>query len=180
MSTSTKNQAGFTLIEMLIVVVILGVLSTLAIHGYSKWIGRARRSEAVAMLAEISAKEQIYLNQFAAYHPLRNDGKNPPDVPSPDELAFYAEGGGPAKATFWRGEGCNFCGGTGYLDRIGVYELLTMTDEIRQLLLERPSARQLREAATRDGMSTLREEGIRLVTEDVTTVAEVMRAIYVL
>src|SRR5438067_1224697 len=47
-----------------------------------------------------------------------------PYIPTPEELAFFEESDGGAKTVFFRGEGCNFCAGTGYQERIGVYELL--------------------------------------------------------
>jgi type IV pilus assembly protein PilE len=80
---------GFTLVELMIVVVILGILAAIATTGYRMWIGRARSGEAVAMLAEMSSKEQSYKLEFATYLPLRADNK--PDLPSADEAAaaFY-------------------------------------------------------------------------------------------
>jgi prepilin-type N-terminal cleavage/methylation domain-containing protein len=86
---SVRPAQGFTLVELMIVVVIIGVLAAIATVGYRKWIGRARSGEAVAMLAEMSSKEQSYKLEFAAYLPLRADNK--PDLPSPDEVetAFY-------------------------------------------------------------------------------------------
>jgi prepilin-type N-terminal cleavage/methylation domain-containing protein len=82
---------GFTLVELMIVVVILGILAALAMTGWKKWVGRARSVEAMSMLAEMSAKEQLYKLEFAAYLPLRADNK--PDLPSPDEAAaaFYPQ-----------------------------------------------------------------------------------------
>jgi prepilin-type N-terminal cleavage/methylation domain-containing protein len=59
-----------TLIELMIVVVILGILASLGMVGYRRYLGRARSTEAVAMLAEITAKEQIYFTEFASYLPL--------------------------------------------------------------------------------------------------------------
>lgn len=91
-------DAGFSLVELIVVVVIIGILATLASYGYSKWIGRARRAEAVALLAEMSAKEQVYLMEFGAYLPLRAD--NQPDINevaaawypiSPDNPAFESK-----------------------------------------------------------------------------------------
>jgi prepilin-type N-terminal cleavage/methylation domain-containing protein len=80
---------GFTLVELMIVVVILGVLAAIGTVGYRKWIARARSGEAVAMLAEMSSKEQSYKLEFATYLPLRAD--NNTALPSPDEVdtAFY-------------------------------------------------------------------------------------------
>ena len=88
-SRSVRSVRGFTLVELMIVVVIIGVLAALGTMGYRKWIGRARSGEAIAMLAEMSSKEQSYKLEFAAYLPLRADNK--PDLPSPDEVetAFY-------------------------------------------------------------------------------------------
>jgi prepilin-type N-terminal cleavage/methylation domain-containing protein len=83
------NRSGFTLVELMIVVVIIGVLAAIGTIGYRKWIGRARSGEAVAMLAEMSSKEQSYKLEFATYLPLRAD--NNATLPSADEVAaaFY-------------------------------------------------------------------------------------------
>ena len=98
---------------------------------------------------------------------------------SAEERAFYEQAGGPEKTRFWVGAGCNFCAHTGYVDRVGVYELLRVTEEMRELLVApHPSHDDMRRLAVEQGMRSLRDEGIRLVTEDVTTVAEVVRTIY--
>lgn len=100
--------------------------------------------------------------------------------PTPEELAFYEESGGPAKETFYIGTGCNFCSDTGYQDRIGVYELLEMTPEIRRLIVGWATQEELRNLAQKQGMRTLRTEAVNLVAQDVTTVAEVIRSLYTL
>jgi len=100
--------------------------------------------------------------------------------PSAEELAFYEESGGPPKETFYIGTGCNFCSDTGYQDRIGVYELLEMTPEIRRLIVGWATQEELRSLAQKQGMRTLRTEAINLVADDVTTVAEVIRSMYTL
>jgi len=99
--------------------------------------------------------------------------------PTPEELAFLESLGGrrPAKG-FVRGEGCNFCGQTGYLERIGVYELLEISDTIRDLVLRRAAHDELRQAARKEGMRTLQEEAMRVVEDGITTLPEVMRSIY--
>src|SRR5262249_29357197 len=99
--------------------------------------------------------------------------------PSPEELAFFQEGGGNPDRTFFRGAGCNFCSGTGYCDRVGVYEVLDVSQGIKQLLVAQATHESLRETAVAEGMRTLRDEAIRLVTDDVTTISEVIRNIYV-
>jgi type IV pilus assembly protein PilB len=103
-----------------------------------------------------------------------------PYRPNPEELAFFAEGGDGAKTEFWHGEGCNFCSQTGYLERIGVYELLEVTGEIKKLIVSAASHEEIRDMAVRQGMRTMRSEALRLVSQDVTTIAEVMRTIYTL
>jgi len=94
------------------------------------------------------------------------------------ERAFYDESGGPEKTDFVRGAGCNFCSGTGYQERIGVYELLRITPEIKRLVVGWATQDELRRLAQRQGMRSLRQEAIDLVAQDVTTVSEVIRSIY--
>ena len=77
--------------------------------------------------------------------------------------------------TFFRGKGCDDCRGTGFRGRIGIFELLMMTDDIRTLVYERASDRALLDAARREGMRTLREECLDLVTRGETTLEEVLR-----
>jgi len=98
--------------------------------------------------------------------------------PTDDELGFYRAMGGQPLAEFLYGSGCNFCAGSGYLERIGVYELLLVTDEIKELVVSGAPDNALRAQARKQGMRTLREEGLRLVAEGVTTISEVMRCIY--
>jgi type IV pilus assembly protein PilB len=101
-------------------------------------------------------------------------------TPTSEELAFYEDGGGPPKTVFYRGSGCNFCSDTGYQERIGVYELLQMTPEIKRLIVGWATQDELRNLAKKQGMRTLREEAINLVAEDTTTIAEVIRSMYTL
>jgi type IV pilus assembly protein PilB len=101
-------------------------------------------------------------------------------TPSEQELAYYEESAGPAKESFFHGAGCNFCSGTGYQGRIGVYELLTITPEIRRLVVGWASQDELRQLAQRQGMRTMRQEATNLIAADVTTIAEVIRSIHTL
>jgi type IV pilus assembly protein PilB len=100
--------------------------------------------------------------------------------PTADELAFYKESDGAPKKTFWQGEGCNFCAKTGYLDRIGVYELLRVSEGMKELILRKASHDEIRSLAVSEGMRTMRQEAIRLIEEDMTTIGEVIRTIYTL
>ncbi|HET9770683.1 MAG TPA: GspE/PulE family protein [Acidimicrobiia bacterium] len=101
-----------------------------------------------------------------------------PYEPTDEELAFYLEANGPNKDKFWIGEGCNFCAGTGYQDRIGVYELLRITPEIKRLIVGWATQEEIRRMAISQGMRTLLQEGLNLVENDTTTISEVIRVIY--
>jgi type IV pilus assembly protein PilB len=101
-----------------------------------------------------------------------------PYHPNDEELAFYEQSGGPPKDVFYRGEGCNFCADTGYRDRIGVFELLQITTELKRLIVGWATQDELRRLAQQQGMRTLREEAVDLVARDVTTISEVVRSIY--
>ncbi len=101
--------------------------------------------------------------------------------PGSDELEFYNElDSNSKKKTFFKGEGCNFCAQTGYLGRVGVYEVLVVTDEVKRAILNNATADEVRELAISQAMRTLRHEAARLVDEDVTTIAEVLRTVYVM
>jgi type IV pilus assembly protein PilB len=103
-----------------------------------------------------------------------------PYRPSPQELAvLQALGGQPPAGGFLHGYGCNFCAQTGFLERIGVYELMPVTEGIRELILDRAPHDELAKAACAEGMRTLQQEAARLVEANVTTLAEVLRSIYV-
>jgi type IV pilus assembly protein PilB len=71
--------------------------------------------------------------------------------------------------------GCGRCGGTGYKGRVGLYEVMPVSEEIRELVLERASADQVAEVALREGMRRLREDGLEKVKMGRTSVAEVVR-----
>ena len=76
---------------------------------------------------------------------------------------------------FYRGKGCEKCNRTGYKGRLGLFELLIMNDEMRDLVMRNASTEDLREAARRNGMVTLRESGMEGVFGGVTTAEEVIR-----
>jgi type IV pilus assembly protein PilB len=102
-----------------------------------------------------------------------------PYTPTVQELAFFEAAGGDPLREFVHGAGCSLCGFTGYVDRIGVYELLPVSEEMRELLAApSPSRQRMRDLAVAQGMATLRAQGVRLVRTDITTVAEVVRTIY--
>ncbi|MFO7899826.1 MAG: GspE/PulE family protein [Planctomycetota bacterium] len=77
--------------------------------------------------------------------------------------------------TFYHGRGCPACNRTGYRGRIGIFELLTMNEKLRQAVLDEPSEQHIYELARENGLRTLREDGVRKVVEGVTTLEEVAR-----
>jgi len=77
----------------------------------------------------------------------------------------------------WEPAGCVRCSGTGYSGRTGVYEVLTMSARVRDLLLRRASGDEVRAAARDEGMTTLREDGLEKVRAGVTSAAEVLRVL---
>ncbi|HTC59851.1 MAG TPA: ATPase, T2SS/T4P/T4SS family [Solirubrobacteraceae bacterium] len=73
--------------------------------------------------------------------------------------------------------GCRRCAGTGYRGRLGIYEVMTLSSEIRNLTLERRSAEEIREVAVREGMRRLRDDGLEKVRQGLTSIAEIARVI---
>ncbi|MGH9411663.1 MAG: GspE/PulE family protein, partial [Vicinamibacterales bacterium] len=74
-----------------------------------------------------------------------------------------------------KGAGCERCNNTGYKGRVGLYEVMEITDELRELILVGASALELRRKAIDEGMITLRRSGLQKVIEGVTTIEEVAR-----
>ncbi len=75
----------------------------------------------------------------------------------------------------YRGAGCAECGGRGYMSRVGIFELMEVTDEIRKLIMDNADASVLTQVSRRNGMRNLREDGWKKIIEGTTTVEEVMR-----
>jgi type II secretory ATPase GspE/PulE/Tfp pilus assembly ATPase PilB-like protein len=82
------------------------------------------------------------------------------------------------EVTFYRGRGCDVCKGTGYKGRVGVYELMPVTDKVRELILARASSYAIREAAIEAGMRTLKDDAMEKILLGITTLEESLRVIY--
>jgi type IV pilus assembly protein PilB len=89
------------------------------------------------------------------------------------EVGFSADEAKTIKT--FKGKGCATCNNTGYKGRIGLYEVMEITDELRELILIGASALELRKKAIDDGMISLRESGLYKIREGVTTIEEVVR-----
>lgn len=81
----------------------------------------------------------------------------------------------PKDIPYYHGRGCEFCKNTGYLGRIGIYEILKVNDPIREAIVERRSQTALRDLAVANGMRLLSESGLELVKRGITSVDEVLR-----
>ncbi len=100
--------------------------------------------------------------------------------PDPGVVSLVAERPMPtsgSSARFERGRGCAACRETGYRGRVGLFELLPMTDNLRRELLVKPDLSRLRAIAVEDGMTTLKADGWAKVQAGITTVEEVLRVV---
>jgi type IV pilus assembly protein PilB len=103
-----------------------------------------------------------------------------PTQPNQEEVEFAASLGMRAPEVLYHGQGCSRCNMTGYYDRIGVFEVLTMSDEIKRLVIARASHREILDAAVKGGTVPLRVDAWNKICVGVTTVSEVLRSVYIL
>ncbi len=97
-------------------------------------------------------------------------------VPTLISLGFSEEEAKTVKC--YKGKGCSVCNNSGYKGRIAFYEIMVINDEIRRLVLEGASADELKKAAIRGGMKTLRMSGLTKVKEGISTIEEVLRVTF--
>lgn len=95
------------------------------------------------------------------------------DSPKADALKRRLEI--PSDCRIYKAMGCRACRQTGFHGRRGVFEMMDMNNEIREMILKDCSSGEIRDAARKHGMRVLSEDGWRLVTEGVTTIDEVLR-----
>jgi type II secretory ATPase GspE/PulE/Tfp pilus assembly ATPase PilB-like protein len=79
------------------------------------------------------------------------------------------------KLAFYHGKGCDICGGKGYKGRLGVFEVLNVTEPIREFVLERKSGAVITDQAIKEGMITMVQDGIIKALDGLTTIEEVWR-----
>ena len=94
-------------------------------------------------------------------------------VPALVKLGFSEEEA--SKIKCYKGKGCPACNNTGYKGRVALYEVMPVKDELKELILEGASSTELKKAAIRLGMKSLRMSGLTKVAEGVTTIDEVLR-----
>ena len=97
------------------------------------------------------------------------------EAPAEEVDKLRQEFGDDVPEVLYRGRGCRNCQGTGYRGRQGVFEMMPVTDEVRALILDRASSREIRKVALKQGMNSLRGDGWRLIREGRTTPEEVLR-----
>ena len=81
----------------------------------------------------------------------------------------------PKPLYIWQAVGCKECNNEGYTGRIGLFEILSMTDELADIILKEPSEREISKEAERQGMVTMRQDGILKVLAGITTIEEVLQ-----
>jgi len=81
----------------------------------------------------------------------------------------------PKPLYIWQATGCRECNNEGFVGRIGLFEILSMTDRLSDIILKEPSEREIVEEAKRQGMITMEQDGISKVLSGVTTIEEVLR-----
>lgn len=79
---------------------------------------------------------------------------------------------------FFKAKGCPVCNGSGYEGRLGVRELLEVNEEIQQLIMNRANARQIKEAAVRNGMTTMLEDSLLKASQGLTSIEEILRVLH--
>jgi len=95
--------------------------------------------------------------------------------PTPFERELLEEHGKGENSVVYKGKGCPECLNTGYLGRVGVFELLTLNTKIRQMVQDKSSAEEIKAEAIKEGMVTLRQDGINRALEGGTSLSEILR-----
>ncbi len=101
-------------------------------------------------------------------------------IPEGEEAAAAEQMGMAPSSAIPMGEGCYFCGFTGYRGRTGIYEVLSASEEFRQLVMQKATNRELMAEARKTGFRSIKEDGIDKVKAGITTPFEVMRSVYAL
>jgi type II secretory ATPase GspE/PulE/Tfp pilus assembly ATPase PilB-like protein len=98
--------------------------------------------------------------------------------PSAEEQIAYEEEMKQLPTSFYGGAGCNLCANTGYRGRTGLFELMIMSEGIRRMMLGNASAAEIRMQAMKEGMITMKRDGMMKVKEGITSISEVLRSVF--
>jgi type IV pilus assembly protein PilB len=99
-------------------------------------------------------------------------------LPSNDLMRFFLGVGETEPVTLYKGTGCSLCNNTGYKGRIAIQEVMSISKEIRRLIMQKTAADLIKEQAIREGMLTLKEDGMKKALAGITTINEVIRVAY--
>jgi type IV pilus assembly protein PilB len=108
------------------------------------------------------------------------DGCRTTHVPTAEEIDFAASLGKAAPKVLFHGQGCGRCNQTGYYDRLGVFEVLTMTEELKRMVIARAGHKEIMATAAAGGLVPMRVDAWDKIEAGVTTVAEVLRSVYII
>lgn len=97
---------------------------------------------------------------------------------SPSDAAAYERVIGEKKTKFVAGRGCNFCSRSGFMGRLGAFELLTVSDELRKMVMKGVPASELKEQAVKEGLVAMPQDGMQKVKDGLTTPGEVVRSVF--
>jgi len=99
---------------------------------------------------------------------------------NPAEAMAYQQEMMEVRTDFYYGRGCNFCSRTGFLGRTGVFEFLPLTEQIRQLINRQAPAAEIKAQALREGLVSLRRDGMLKARDGITTPGEVLRNVFLI
>jgi general secretion pathway protein E len=105
------------------------------------------------------------------------DCSHPIEAPLVEQMAYEKEMG-EKRTEFVYGTGCKSCAYTGYMGRVGIFEIMAMSDTIRTMVTNRVSSSEIRAQALEEGMTTMMNDGMRKVKNGITTPSEVLRNAY--
>ena len=97
---------------------------------------------------------------------------------SPEERMSYEKEMQESRTEFLAGRGCNMCVGTGYIGRVGIYEVMTLNEQMRRAILEGTGTDAMRQMAADNQMQTLWQDGMTKVKMGITTPSEVIRNVF--
>ena len=99
-------------------------------------------------------------------------------TPSPQVLKELGLSGNQEKLVFYQGKGCQYCMQTAYRGRSGVFEIMKVSDEIRELILQKQPVVKIKETAIKEGMVTLKDAALEKVLKGISTPSEIKRVIF--
>jgi general secretion pathway protein E len=101
-----------------------------------------------------------------------------PYQPTEEELEIYRKEMGEDNTVFYQGTGCNLCANTGYRGRTGIFEFMVMNEKLRKMLRDGAGAGDIKAQAVKDGMITMRRDGMLKVKDGITSISEVTRSVF--